>query len=130
MLQSVYPTFIDGYNIHVKSYLEVLAEKDMEPSHKADAEIVTHDYSVYARCEYVIEQPRKLLSRAWYRVKEPKDSKDLTHCCGGLVESIFHKTANQIGEKRVEQLKNAKAQSAALMCPICLATFKKASGLK
>ena len=58
-----------------------------------------------------------------YRVKEPKDSKALTHCCGGPIESIFPKTANQIGEKRVEQLKDTKAQSAALMCPICLATL-------
>ena len=128
MLRSVYPTFIDGYDLQVQSYLEVLAEKDMEPSDKADADIVIHDSCIYARCEDVIEQPRKLLSRGGYRVKEPRDSRDLTHCCGGPVESIFPKTANQIGEKRVKQLKNARAQSAALMCPICLATLKKAAG--
>ena len=28
----------------------------------------------------------------------------------------------------MKQLKDAKAQSAALMCPICLATLKKAAG--
>jgi Fe-S oxidoreductase len=128
MLRSVYPTFIDGYDIHVKSYLEVLVEKDMKPVNEADADIVIHDSCIYARYEDVIEEPRKLLKQAGYKVKEPKDSKDLTHCCGGPVESIFPKTANQIGEKRVEQLINAKAQSAALMCPICLATLKKAAG--
>jgi Fe-S oxidoreductase len=63
-------------------------------------------------------------------VKEPKDSKDLTHCCGGPVESIFPKTANQIGEKRVQQLKDTKAKSAVLMCPICLATLKKVAGVE
>ena len=97
MLRSVYPTFIDGYYIHVKSYLEVLAEKDMEPAAKANADIVIRDSCIYARCEDVIEEPRKLLSRAGYRVKEPKDSKDLTHCCGGPVKTISPKTANQIG---------------------------------
>lgn len=128
MLRSVYPTIIDGYDIHVNSYLEVLAEKDMEPAHKADADIVIHDSCVYARYENVVEEPRRLLKQAGYRVKEPKDSKALTHCCGGPIESIFPKTANQIGEKRVEQLKDTKAQRAALMCPICLATLKKAAG--
>lgn len=127
MLHSVYPTFIDGYDIQIKSYLEVLAEKDMEPVNKEDADIVIHDSCVYARYEDVIEEPRKLLSRAGYRVKEPKDSKNLTQCCGGPVESIFPKIANQIGKKRVEQLKNAKAQGVVLMCPICLATLKKAA---
>ena len=95
----------------------------MEPVNKVDADIVIHDSCVYARCGDVIEEPRKLLKHAGYRVKEPKDSKALTHCCGGPIESIFPKTANQIGEKRVEQLKDTKAQSAALMCPICLATL-------
>lgn len=122
-----YPAIIDGYDIHVKSYLEVLAERDMEPANKVDADIVIHDSCVYARCENVIEEPRKLLSRAGYRVEEPKDSKDMTHCCGGPVESIYPKTANQIGEKRVQQLKDAEVQGAALMCPICLAALKKAA---
>ena len=130
MLRSVYSTFIDGYDIRVKSYLEVLAEKDMEPVDKADAVVVLHDSCVYSRYEGVIEEPRKLLSRAGYIVKEPKDSKDLTHCCGGPVESIFPKTANQISEKRVKQLKDTKAKSAVLMCPICLATLKKAAGVE
>ena len=127
MLRSVYPTIIDGYDIQVKSYLEVLAEKDVEPVNKVDADIVIHDSCVYARCEDIVEEPRKLLKQAGYRVKEPKDSKILTHCCGGPIESIFPETANQIGEKRIKQLKDTKAQSAAMMCPICLATLKKAA---
>lgn len=128
MLRSVYPTVIGGYNMQVKSYLEVLAEKDMKPIHKADENIVIHDSCVYARYENVIEEPRKLLTQAGYKLSDLKDSKDFTHCCGGPVESIFPKTANQIGEKRVEQLRKTKAQNAALMCPICLATLKKAAG--
>lgn len=42
MLRSVYPTFIDDYDIHVESYLEVLAEKDMEPVNKADTIAFDH----------------------------------------------------------------------------------------
>ena len=52
----------------------MLAEKDMEPVNKVDADIVIHDSCVYASCEDVVEEPRKLLKYVGYRVKEPKDS--------------------------------------------------------
>jgi Fe-S oxidoreductase len=128
MLRSAYPSVIRGYDINVKSYLEVLAEKDIEPVNKADEVVVIHDSCVYSRYEGIIEEPRKLLRQAGYTIREPKDSRDMTHCCGGPIESVFPKTANQIGEKRVEQLKDTEAQSATLMCPICLATLRKAAG--
>jgi Fe-S oxidoreductase len=130
MLRSVYPTIIEGYDIQVKSYLEVLAEKDMEPACAMDADIVIHDSCVYARYESVVEEPRRLLEKAGYRIREPRDSRALTHCCGGPVESLYPKTANRIGEKRVTQLMDAGGQTVALMCPICLATLKKAASPK
>ena len=127
MLRSVYATIIKGYDIRVKSYLEVLAERDMEPVCMVDADVVIHDSCVYARHENVVEEPRRLLEKAGYRIKEPKDSRDLTHCCGGPIESLYPKTATQIGERRVKQLRDAKGQTVTLMCPICLATLKKAA---
>ena len=127
MLRSIYPTIIKGYDIRVRSYLEVLAEKDTEPACAMDAEVAIHDSCVYARYENVIEEPRRLLEKAGYRIREPRDSRDLTHCCGGPVESLYPSTANQIGEKRAKQLTNAGGQTAALMCPICLATLRKAA---
>jgi len=127
MLRSVYATVIEGYDIGVKSYLEVLAEKDMKPARVMDADVVIHDSCVYARYEDVVEEPRRLLEKAGYRIKEPRDSKGLAHCCGGPVESLYPKVANRIGEKRVRQLTDAGGHTAALMCPICLATLKKAA---
>jgi Fe-S oxidoreductase len=128
VLRSVYPTIIDGFDIEVKSYLEVLAEKDtFQPINKIEGEITIHDSCVYARYEDVIEEPRKLLERAGYTVKEPKDNRNLTHCCGGPIESLFPSMAHQIGEKRVQQLKDANGQGVATMCPICMATLQQAA---
>lgn len=128
MLRSVYPTIINGYDIEVKSYLEVLAATNsLQPLHNIDKEITIHDSCVYSRYEDVIEEPRQLLMRAGYTVKEPEDNRDLTHCCGGPIESLFPKIAHQIGKKRVQQLKNADGQSVATMCPICMATLKEVS---
>ncbi|MCD6161443.1 MAG: (Fe-S)-binding protein [candidate division Zixibacteria bacterium] len=128
MLRSVYPTVIDGYDIEVKSYLEVLAASNgLQPLHSIEKEITVHDSCVYARYEDVIEEPRQLLRRAGYTVKEPEDNGKLTHCCGGPIESLFPKISHKIGEKRVRQLKNANGQGVATMCPICMATLKEAS---
>jgi hypothetical protein len=85
---------------------------------------------VCAPYESVVEEPRVLLDRAGYRLKKLRDSKEMTHCCGRPVESLYPKLANQVGKKRVQQLENAGAQNAALMCPICLATLKKAAQSK
>jgi len=126
VLRSVYPTIIDGFDIEVKSYLEVLAANDtLRPINKVEGDVTIHDSCVYARYENVIEEPRQLLRRAGYTVKEPKDNRNLTHCCGGPIESLFPSLAHQIGGKRVQQLKDAKGQSVATMCPICMATLQQ-----
>lgn len=128
MLRSVYPRLIDGYDLEVKSYLEVLAATDIQPVRRVDEQVTVHDSCVYARYEGVIEEPRELLKRAGYTVKEPSDTGNLTHCCGGPIESIFPKMAHQIGRKRIQQLKAANGNGVATMCPICMATLEKASG--
>jgi len=129
VLRSVYPTIIDDFDIEVKSYLEVLAARDtLRPVNGVEGSITVHDSCVYARYEDVIDEPRMLLQRAGYTVKEPKDNRTLTHCCGGPIESLFPSMAHQIGEKRVQQLKDANGSKVATMCPICMATLQNAAG--
>jgi Fe-S oxidoreductase len=127
-IRSVYPKIIEGFDIEVKSYLEVLAASDtLQPINKVEGAITVHDSCVYARYEGVVEEPRRLLERAGYTVKEPRNNGRLTHCCGGPIESLFPTMAHQIGEKRVQELKEANGQSVATMCPICMATLQQAA---
>jgi Fe-S oxidoreductase len=131
MMRSVYPTIIDNYDLEVKSYLEVLAAMDtLRPLNDVGGGITIHDSCVYARYEDVVEEPRQLLTRAGYTVKEPKDNRNLTHCCGGPIESLFPKMAHQIGGKRVEQFKETNGRAVATMCPICMATLQQAANGK
>lgn len=127
MLRTVYPTVIDGFDIEVKSYLEVLAEAGAEPLQRIDQDVVIHDSCVYARCEGVIDQPRLLLERAGYKVMEPRASRNLTYCCGGPIEALFPKKALEVGAQRVEQLRETGGKQVTTMCPICLATLTKAA---
>lgn len=127
MLRSVYPKIIEGYQLEVKSYLEVLAEQDIEPVKNSDLNVVIHDSCVYARYENVIEEPRRLLRKAGIKIIEPEYTKRLTFCCGGPLESLFPSKAHDIADKRIAQLIK-EGSNIVTMCPICLINLKTAAG--
>ncbi len=138
MLRSVYPTIIDGYDLKVQSYLEVLAEKGLKPVKTLAGEVAIHDSCVFARYENVVDQPRDLLAQAGITVREPEDAGKYTWCCGGPAESLYPKKALANAEKRVAQLKKAVTAERAggaeagvetgiTMCPICLVNLQKAA---
>jgi Fe-S oxidoreductase len=127
MLRSVYRDVIGGYGIEVKSYLELLAERDPACLNKLDLDLVIHDSCIYARCEKVIDQPRRLLTNAGAALHEPELSGRLTLCCGGPLESLFPGKAREIAGMRVEQLAGC-GNTVVTMCPICLANLRRAAG--
>ncbi len=126
MLRSVYPKFIKGYDLEVKSYLEALAESDIEALQTLNLDVVVHDSCVYARYENVVNEPRRLLRKAGATIIEPEYAGKLTHCCGGPIESFFPGKAKAIAEKRIEQLAVAGGKIVT-MCPICLVNLKHAA---
>jgi len=127
MLRSVYPSLITGYNLQVKSYLQVLVDRDIKPQNNLGLEVAIHDSCVYARYENILNEQRTLLNNAGITVKEPPGSGIYTHCCGGPVESLFPKKAKQQAGERVEQIASV-ARNGVTMCPICFINLKKAAG--
>lgn len=129
MLRSVFPKFMDGYDLKVRSYLEVLASLGQcgktadQPAH---GEVVVHDSCVYARYENVIEAPRQLLAAAGLTVREPLQSRKLTWCCGGPAESLYPDKAAAVAAQRIEQLR-VVAPDCVTMCPICLVNLRKSA---
>ncbi|TYO93284.1 (Fe-S)-binding protein [Desulfallas thermosapovorans] len=127
MLRSVYPTLINGYDLTVQSYMEVLVERNIRPRSDLNTAVVMHDSCVYARYENVLNEQRTLLARAGVTVKEPANAGKFTMCCGGPAESLFPKKARDQAQKRVEQIKKV-ALNAVTMCPICYVNLQKAAG--
>ena len=119
MLRSVYPKLLPGYDLQVKTYLEVLAERDLPLRTALSGELAIHDSCVFSRYENIVQQPRDLLLRAGMTVKEPEKSGRMTWCCGGPVESLYPQKAAANAAKRVEQL-TAVAPEIVTMCPMCL----------
>jgi Fe-S oxidoreductase len=124
MLRQVYPMIIKDYDIDVRNYLEVLAEKDINISKSLDLDLVVHDPCIYARYENIVDEPRQLLKNVGAVINEPELSGKLTHCCGGPLESLFPAKAHTIATKRVEQLAEC-GNKIATMCPICLTNLKR-----
>lgn len=127
MLRSVYPTMIDDFDIEVMSYLEVLDEAGADPLQRIDEDVVIHDSCLYARSEGVIDEPRRLLERAGYTVKEPRECRNLTYCCGGPIEALFPSKSHAVAVERVEQLREAEGKQVTTMCPMCLASLANAA---
>lgn len=126
MLRRVYPDIIPGYDIKVKSYLEVLAEAGTMPANQLNGDVVIHDSCVYARYENVVDQPRQLLARTGLRFNEIENAGKLTHCCGGPIESLFPQKARAIAETRLTQLEATGCGKVVSMCPICLVNLQHA----
>lgn len=127
MLATVYPTFIDGYDIEVKSYLEVLAESPLAVKRTIDRDVVIHDSCIYARYLDILEPPRALLERSGATIKTQDNSGKATQCCGGPIESLYPSKAMAMAKKRIEQLKSANGKNVVTMCPICLLNLRGAA---
>jgi Fe-S oxidoreductase len=123
ILRSIYPRVIKGFDIRVKSYLEVLAECKMDSVRSIDEEVTIHDSCIYARHEDVVDQPRVLLKNGGVKIIEAELSSKLTNCCGGPLESLFPGKAAEIARRRLDQLSGC-AQRIITLCPICLANLQ------
>jgi Fe-S oxidoreductase len=126
MLNEVYHEFVDGYELNVRSYLEVLAERGLATDETSEETVTIHDSCVYARYENVVESPRELLKMGNVKVIEPELSGKITHCCGGPIESLFPAEAHRITKQRVDGLLEKGNKHVVTMCPICMLNIQKA----
>jgi hypothetical protein len=124
MLRSVYPKVVDGFDVVVQSYLEVLGERPLAAAEPLHETATLHDSCVYARYEGVVEQPRLLLARGGVALVEPELSGKLTFCCGGPLETLFPGKSAEIARRRVEQL-SACSPKVVTACPLCLANLNR-----
>jgi Fe-S oxidoreductase len=131
MLRSTYPKILKGFDVEVKSYLELLAEQGFgvngHDAKQLDGEVVLHDSCVFARYEGVVDEPRELLAATGLTLRDPQNSGRQTWCCGGPVESLYPVKAAANAANRVDQLR-AAASEAVTMCPMCYVNLSNAAG--
>lgn len=124
VLREAYPRYIDGFDIDVVNYLELLSRGDMEFRDGNGEKWVIHDPCFYARHLGIIEQPRKVLRLSKTSVVEPKRTRKLTYCCGGPLESISPGLSRKIAETRMKEL-TSHSSNIITLCPICYANLNR-----
>ena len=125
MLRSIYPKYIDNYDIEVESYLEVLDAAGYKG--RGSGEAVIHDPCLYARFENVIDQPRRLLERSGVKPLEPRRSRRMTYCCGGPIEGLAPSLSKRIARIRMDELRRV-SNRIIVMCPICYHNLSSVAG--
>jgi len=118
VLKEVYPRYIEGYDLEVVNYMELLGHR-IEPFPGSRGEAVIHDPCLYARNLNIIGEPRRLVEASGYTVREPRRSRRMTYCCGGPIESLFPSLAKRVARTRMDELAPL-GKTIVVMCPICL----------
>ena len=131
VLRKVYPRYVDGFDLEVRNYLEIVSKAVEEGKVRLRGlveEAVIHDPCFYARYEGLIEEPRRILEAAGVKVKEPRRTRETTYCCGGPIESISPRLSSRIAETRLRELAE-RSKVVIVLCPICYANLSRANRL-
>lgn len=123
VLRHVFPEYVDGFDLDVVNYLEILAEKGYKGKVKG-GRFTIHDPCIYTRYEEVVEQPREILN---VEVVEPEMARERTVCCGGPLEFCAPRFSGKVAKDRISQLK-AASKDVITLCPICLGNLRRWGG--
>ncbi len=130
VLREIYPRYIEGFEIEVKHYLELIRIKDNTTSNKTPTTSamvkppVIHDSCYMVRKLGLYDATRNAARNIRYI--EPKNSGVKTLCCGGPIEGISPKLALRIAIKRAEELASTGSERVIVMCPICFTNLERA----
>jgi len=110
--------------LHISEYLDRLNFPQMRNMNKI---VVYHDPCELARHLRVVEEPRRVLKKAGYNVKELWIHKGkYTFCCGagGAHRSLYPDNAASMAMRRIEELITTKAKIIATSCPACIVNLR------
>jgi Fe-S oxidoreductase len=128
MMREIYPKYIEGFDIEVKHYLEILSGESQRLKKSVtkplEKNLVMHDSCYLTRELGVIDQVRAVLVSLGVNVAEPENTKLDTACCGGPIEYAFRDLTEKVSRTRVQEL-SAISRDLLVVCPICLINLSK-----
>ena len=133
-LKNLYPEFIQGYDLEVKHFIEVVAEKLRESNVKLKLKkhmtITYHDPCQLSRYLSLTKEPREIMAKIEgleLREPEPDQRSEWSTCCGGGggMEVSFPELCERLAVRRVEELLVTGASVIATSCPACVMQLLK-----
>jgi hypothetical protein len=129
-LQKLFPLFIKNYDIEVRHFLEIIAEKIslFQLRYPRKVRVTYHDPCQMVRYMNLIEEPRRIL-RAIEGVTlvEPEWTRgEWATCCGGGggFETVFPELSEVLAVNRVTELLETKPDIIVTHCPGCIMQLK------
>jgi hypothetical protein len=133
-IHSLFPLYVDGYDLEVRHFLEVVAENisSRELSFPRKVRVTYHDPCQLVRYLRLVEEPRQILgSIKGIELVEPEWTKrEWATCCGGGggFEAIFPGLSQLLAVNRTSELLETGAEIIVTHCPGCIMQLKE--GLK
>lgn len=138
MWHTVYPQWAEklglDYGLETKHYSEILVEHldVLRPKFKKSLNktVAWHDSCHMGRAGgKIYEPPRELLKAIpGIRYREMEHNREQAHCCGSVVSLIAEPpVAYRLGEMRLQEALDVKAEVISALCPCCIFQFRVAA---
>ncbi len=125
------------YDIEVKHYTEVIAEKIKKgeceipelPEEMKNVTVTFHDSCHIGRAGGIYEPPRELIKALGVKFVEMEHNRENGLCCGSVLTRIGEPrpTSNYLGGKRIKEAVDAGADVMLAVCPCCQFQLRVAS---
>ena len=130
-LSKFFPLHVDGYNLEVSHFLEVVDSRlsALRLKFPRKVKVTYHDPCQLVRYLNLVEEPRRIL-RAIENIKlvEPEwTNKEWATCCGGGggFEAVFPELSGMLGVNRARELLETGADIIVTHCPGCVMQLKE-----
>jgi len=116
--------------LHSTQYILRLIKEGRIVFREVDAIATYHDPCHLGRHAGIFDEPREILrSIPGLRIKEMKDSRELSRCCGGGggVKTAYPEVSQRIAVKRIRQAEKTGASLLVTACPFCVQSLSSAA---
>lgn len=133
-LRNLIPNSIDGYDLEVKHFCEVVSEgiSSLELRFPREVKVTYHDPCQLVRYLRLVEEPRRILRaiKGIELVETEWTKGEWTTCCGGGggFEAVFPELSQILAVNRAKELVETGAEIIVTHCPGCIMQLK--TGLK
>lgn len=130
-IANLFPLYVDGYDLEVRHFLEVVAEKI--PSYRLrfprKVRVTYHDPCQLVRFMNLVEEPRRILESIENieLVETDWTRREWATCCGGGggFETVFPELSGVLAVNRASELLETGAEIIVTHCPGCVMQLKE-----
>ena len=129
-LQKLFPLHVDGYDLEVRHFLEIVAEKisPFRLRYPRKVRVTYHDPCQLVRYLSLVEEPRRILKaiEGVELVETDWTRGEWATCCGGGggFETVFPELSQVLAVNRVTELMETKPDIIVTHCPGCIMQLK------